>query len=131
MDGGQSPARGIGNSLVFSYFSFALPNGAAAVDATTIRGPLKPWIDSVTRSGTGEFTVVFKRGFFFPETPEFTYGSSNTTTPANNRMGVTVSWTGSTRTLVINTLDGAFGAANGADAVTRLNVHVDCREQTV
>lgn len=105
-------------NVVFLGFSFA-PNGAGAVDQTTINGR---GIESVTRTGAGEFDVKLQDVY-----PQLLACTGNVRSNAAANLIVNFgaqTLTTATRTIRVRLIDGATGAATdlAANANNRVNI---------
>jgi len=123
--GGWTLAHGAGYAPYYGTLSYR-PNGALDPDPTLLDGTLKRFVASISYGATGQQTIVFKPDFVFPKSVLW-YTSSSFDAVANAYGTSILSWTPSTRTLVLQQHQGTTGSVVPSNAanVVRLLAHVN------
>ncbi len=104
MNGGKhGPVQGMGYALCAGEFTIT---AVKSTSPTVFTGSLARWVDSVTYAATGKYTIVFKEGFSFANTPRFLFSGM---APLANGFTILqlLAYNATTRTLVINACTNA------------------------
>jgi hypothetical protein len=119
-DGKHGPVQGLGYGLCVGWFKF-FPNAGSDPSLTAIVGPLKRWVSSITYGATGVYTIVFKAGFSFANSPVFV--THHTIAALANAYSVIQigAYNATTRTLVLQT----YGDVNGDGTLAGIEVAAD------
>lgn len=123
--GGWTLAHGAGYAPYYGTLTYR-PNGTSNPDASLLDGTLKRFVTSVTYAATGQQSILFSPDFVFPKTVVWTATPGFDALANSYNVGI-LSWTPSTRILVLQQFLGTTGIAVASNAanVVRLLAHVN------
>lgn len=125
MNYGATFAKGLGNGPVFGWARI-FPNGTSTPALTSVTGPLKQWISSLSYSATGIINVVFRDGF---NLNEMNFGLSVQSVDAASAFTASQIGAYNTTTRTFSFLTVAGGAASAITANANNSVLLVCYAQ--